>query len=301
MATNCRSRLVRLALSGVISIACASAAAPGIGTVNSIEGEVSIDGVAVVASSNGSTVAAQGHVVSTGEGLAEILLNPGTILRLGHHSEVAMLSPVKLIKGEVMIAVVELPEAGPIALDNNGVVTTIQAPGVYDFKRNHGVVEVYDGSAQIASGDRQVTLKKGFGSRSHRLRGYPVTPDESSPLYSWSRFRSEQLSRESASSVQLAAANAKPPSHASWLWDPWSNSYTFISASGFVNGPFGWPFYAPGHSHNYIPEHSGESFLYGPPIPKTPAAAPAAPAAAPRPGVPLTAPGVPTFPNNRKP
>ena len=60
------------------------------GTLNYVEGKVSLDGQALDAKSIGSTEIDPGQVLTTDNGKAEILLTPGVFLRLGSDSSVRM-------------------------------------------------------------------------------------------------------------------------------------------------------------------------------------------------------------------
>src|SRR5579863_9427275 len=62
----------------------AAAAPPQPGMLNSFTGEVWINGVAAGPTSAGRTTLEIGRSVKTGEGMAELLLTPGSFLRLGN-------------------------------------------------------------------------------------------------------------------------------------------------------------------------------------------------------------------------
>ena len=277
------------------------------GILNSLQGEASIDGKPVNASSAGSARVRDGQTVRTGQGMAELLLSTGTFLRLGRNTTLLVGSSrepkaeVRVSRGEALVEalVVHAPDF-PIVKQGD-TTTVITAAGLYDFNQRRGVVASFAGSAKLVKGAKQVTLQAGSGYKTRNLHEFKALSDDGSALFAWSNFRSQQLSLESAASADTYAGNPENWHDASWYWDPWSSSYTLLSASGHVNSPFGWPFYAPGHSHNYLPEHrGGDLFLYGPPVPAhgaVPSAAPA-PGLSAVPAVPLTAPGVPTFPNS---
>src|SRR6202000_691578 len=63
------------------------------GTLNYVEGQVSINGQIVNEMPAGSTQLHEGQVVATENGRAEVLLTPGVFLRLGDNSAVSMVSP----------------------------------------------------------------------------------------------------------------------------------------------------------------------------------------------------------------
>jgi hypothetical protein len=300
----CRAMLISLGAmpAGILAIA----GQPQSGTLNSFRGEVWVNGVAAGPISAGRTTLEIGRAIKTGEGMAELLLAPGGFLRLGNHSELTLEAAgtpevrVRLGTGEALIEVLDLQ--APIVLEQNGVTAVVRKPGLYDFDAKHAAMAVYAGEAQFSKGKKRIIVSKGFGVRTRSLREVEAHPGSGSTVLSWSSFRSELLSTQSAASAQAYPSEAGNRHDPAWYWNPWSASYTYLSASGVVTGPFGWPYYSPGYAPNYAPvSHGGDSGLYSPPVPVMPGPMqPVAPASRGSvPVVPLTAPGVPEFPNNR--
>jgi hypothetical protein len=300
----CRAMLISLGTmpAGIL----ATEVPPQLGTLNSFTGEVWINGAAAGPISAGRTTLEIGRSVKTGEGMAELLLTPGSFLRLGNHSELTLEAAgtpqvrVRLGTGEALIEVLDL--RGSIVLEQNGVTAVVRKPGLYDFDYKRALMAVYAGEAQFSKGEKQIITGKGFGVRTRSLREIEAHPIPGSAIFSWSNFRSELLSSQSAASAQAYPSDSRNRPNPAWYWNPWSASYTYLSASGAVTGPFGWPYYSPGYTPNYIPvSQGGDSRLYGPPVPVMPGSTqPVAPASHNSvPVVPLTAPGVPEFPNNR--
>jgi hypothetical protein len=87
------------------AVATADMRAPLPGTVNDIEGQATIDGEDLSASSAGQAVVDANRVLDTGRGKVELLLTPGAFLRVGDGSELRMVSPnapkvaFELVKG----------------------------------------------------------------------------------------------------------------------------------------------------------------------------------------------------------
>src|SRR5579872_3495888 len=79
------------------------------GTVNYVEGQVSLNGQALTSKAVGSAEVQTGGVLETIQGKAEMLLTPGVFLRLGDDSAVRMDSPgltntrVSLLRGKAMV------------------------------------------------------------------------------------------------------------------------------------------------------------------------------------------------------
>jgi hypothetical protein len=81
------------------------------GTINYIEGQVTVDGKPMAASQDGSMALGPNDILSVGTGKAEILLSPGTFLRVGNGGQVRMVAPelanprVQVMHGEAMVEV----------------------------------------------------------------------------------------------------------------------------------------------------------------------------------------------------
>jgi hypothetical protein len=241
--------------------------------------------------------------------MAEILLSPGSVLRLGTASELTLETAgtpgvrARLRRGEALLEV--LATSAVLTMEQNGVTAMVRNPGVYEFNQKRSVIAVYAGEARLNKDGQRLVANAGFGVGTRHFRVFQTSPDRGNALFSWSRSRSEQLSSESRSSAQENTGAARPRGP-QWHWDPWSASYTFLSASGFVTGPFGWPYFSSGYAPDSIPVHRGDSWLYGPPVLSSPglpgSSSPEQPidrGKSVTPTVPLTAPGEPRFPSNR--
>src|ERR1700761_8417824 len=109
------------------------------GTLNYVEGQVSINSQSVNWSSVGFSELNEGQMIETGNGKAEVLLTPGVFLRLGANSAVSMLSPdladteVELVKGHVDIEVDQLFKQNDLRMQMSGHVTRLLKTGLYAF------------------------------------------------------------------------------------------------------------------------------------------------------------------------
>ncbi len=309
--------LPRLDLFGLIPvIVCCSIAAKAAppsagsarpGTLNAITGEVSINGAPVNPINTAPVTIDGGGRIKTGQGMAEILLSPGSFLRLGKASELTLDAAgtrgisARLQRGEALLEVLDAGAA--LTIEENGVTAIVQSPGLYEFDQKQSMVAVYAGQVRLNKNGRQLVATAGLGVGTRRFRVFGTSPDPGNALLSWSRSRSEQLSIESRASAQENTGSGRLRG-SQWHWDPWSASYTFLSASGFVTGPFGWPYFSPGYAPDFIPLHRGDSWLYGAPeLPNHGFRGGSGPFELERgnvrPTVPLSAPGEPQFPSNR--
>ena len=251
------------------------------GTVNYVEGQVSLNGQNLSVKSPGSTLLEAGQVLATGQGRAELLLTPGVFFRVGDNSEVRMVSPgladtrVELVKGSAMLEVTLLSKANDLSVAADGMTTRIEKEGLYDFRAAPPEVRVLDGKATVYEGNDHVTLKKGhevvFASGLPlKAQGLDKNAVNSDPLYRWSALRSEYEAQANVDAAQIVVVNGGWYG-AGWYWDPYLSYYSYLPGDGFLYSPFGWGFYSPGfvwrspfyyHSHGRGWGHSPQTGHY---------------------------------------
>lgn len=249
----------------------ANAAVPG--TMNYVEGAVTIDGQFLNQRSVGSAVVGPGQVLATTKnGRAEMLLTPGVFLRLGHDSAVRMQSPdltntvVDVERGHAAVEVDQLYKENDIHVLEDNVPVQLVKTGLYEFDANRGTVMVFDGEAAALRPDEKfVTATKG-----HELNltdvatAKPAKFDEASlkqtGLYHWSSLRSDYLAQANQQMAGYYGYGYGP----GWYWDPWMFDYTFLGPWGF-NSPFGWGFYPIGWGsfYGYGPGFYGHGGFHG--------------------------------------
>lgn len=228
---------------------------PPPGTLNYVEGQVSVEGQRQTPKSVGSTYLEPDQDLETGRGYAEMLLTPGVYMRLGHNSEVKMISPglantqVRLTKGSAMLEVDELFKQNNMSVVMDGATTRVEKHGLYDFITNPGSVKVLDGKAVTYEGDQEATLKKGrevllAEAQPLTVRRFDKKLVEQDPLYRWSDLRSEYATNsnvEEANALVMAGGWWGP----GWYWDPFWYDFAFMPGWGMFWGPFGWPIFSP--------------------------------------------------------
>lgn len=226
------------------------------GAVNYIEGQVTLDGQPLAIHSAGSTVVGLNQPLDTSDGYAEVLLTPGAFLRIGHNSQVRLLSAglagvqMQLDRGEAMVEVADLVKGSRLDVAMGNAATRIEKNGLYDFDANQHAVRVLDGEATVTEGSRSITLKKHnevllASDKPLKKRSFDLKPAEAEPLYVWSRVRSEAESEENVHMANTIAAGGGW-NGAGWYWDPTWGDYAFMPAWGMFGGPFGFGYYSPG-------------------------------------------------------
>ena len=261
-------------LAAALSVPALADANPALpGTLNYVEGNVSIDHEGVTSKSVGSTTMEAGQTITTDNGKAEVLLTPGVFLRLGSDSSAQLVSPsltnteVALNHGEAIVEVDELHKQNDIRIRTGDATATLRKTGLYEFADNPSVVRVFKGEAQVQAGDQHVKVKGDhqlvLASENGKLKatGFDKNNYESADLYRWSSLRSQYLAEANVDAARMYVGNswAGP----GWFWDPYFASYTFIPGAGVLYSPFGWGFYSPAFIYAYgYPGFYGYPYRY---------------------------------------
>lgn len=249
--------LVLLLATVAVSAQSAGVRNPGRpGSLNYVEGQVSIDAQAMNDQSVGSAKLEPGQSVATEQGKAEILLTPGAFLRLGDNTSVKMISSgltnteVQVQKGRAMVEIAEIHDENNLRVDLNGATTHLLKTGLYDFDADRSQVRVFDGELTVQENGGQIAVKDGrelsVNSGGSPKSGKFDKKTYEDDLYNWSSLRSQYLAEANTDAAQTYVVGGDSWSGTGWYWDPWYDAYTFIPGDGFLYSPFGWGFYSPG-------------------------------------------------------
>lgn len=232
------------------------------GEVNYIEGQVMLNGASLESNSAlRSTVIQPGGMLSTGQGYAEVLLTPGAFLRIGHNSEIQLISAglinsnIKLTHGSALLEAADVVKGSSLTIGLGSSNARVAQKGLYAFDANQQTVKVLDGKLSLSTAAGQTTLKKGdqvlLASDSPlKKRDFDKKAYQQDPLYVWSNVRSHD---EAEASISLAdqVANYGGWYGPGWYWDPAWSFYAFAPGWGYLGGPFGWNYYSPAFVYAY--------------------------------------------------
>jgi hypothetical protein len=251
-------------IAGIFTTAfAATTARPGI--VNYVEGQVSLDGQAITSKAQGSAEVQSGHVLSTNQGKAEMLLVPGVYLRMSDHAAVKMVTPslsdtrVEVLKGEAMVEADQVLKGNRIVISDHGIDTQIEKHGLYRFTTDPPQIAVYDGKAKVVENDRAVEIGKGKElalAQTGETKAQRFDRQQPDNLYQWSSVRSEYLSEANQSYVNGVAGGY--PGWGwygpNWYWNPWFSSWAFVPGGfDYFYSPFGFGYYSPIYWRTYAP------------------------------------------------
>ena len=205
------------------------------GLVNYIDGQANVHLREQVAASTPIQTVAQSHV--------ELLLNPGSYLRLGENSAVVLDSieltniAVRLVDGAAIIEAADIDKQAPIHVTTGNLRVLIVSPGLYRF--SGGTVLVLDGKLRIA--DSSMTVKKGhkIASLGDSYVDGNAAVAFSDGLDRWSEKRSFDLARANAmayrersgagsSSLGGYPGLALLSNGSTWLYSSMLGGFTFI-------------------------------------------------------------------------
>jgi len=252
------------------------------GSLNYVEGQVSVANQPVDAKSIGSVELQPGQTLATGAGKAELLLTPGVFFRVGDNSSAKMISPnltdteVELVHGNVLVEVTDLYRENNLRVIEDGKSTQLVKNGLYDFDADHDQVRVFDGQAVIQDGNKQVKIKGGHEVSFHdeplKTQKFDEKSFESSDLYRWTSLRSSYLAEANVDAARTYVVGGPGWSGYGWYWDPWFSAYTFIPGDGIFYSPFGWGYYSPGlvwgapffYGGHYYHHFAGDYRAWGP-------------------------------------
>lgn len=225
---------------------------PRPGSLNHVQGQVTFDGYPALAQPLRRESLRARQVIETRHGKAELLLTPGSFLRIGDNSEVLMLSRslentrVKVIKGMAMLDT----EAGykhDLAIVMDGATTRIDKKGTYGFNANQETISVLNGKATVSRGDSRITLKK-----KHQLYIAGQSPFEvtklnkqafkSSSLYQWNEAR-DRYESQARRSVQRSIAQSGRWYGPGWYRSRFWGFYTYLNSPGMYYAPYYGPNY----------------------------------------------------------
>lgn len=253
-----------LFLATLLSVPALAANSAQPGTINYIQGQVSIGNQVLGTNSVGSAQLQPGQSLTTGNGKAEILLTPGVFLRVADNSSLTMVSPdldnteVRLAKGRAMVEVAEIHKENNLLVDEDGATTRLMKTGLYDFDADRSQVRVFSGQANTELDNKQVKVKGGH-ELSLNGQAKPQSFEKASfedGFYRWSSLRSDYLAEANFDAARSYAVSGSAWMGTGWYWNPWYAAYTFVPGDGMFYSPFGWGFFSPAWAYG-IPYYGG--------------------------------------------
>jgi hypothetical protein len=210
------------------------------GLVNDVQGTANVTMMQTVNAGRPIRTGSDGHV--------EILLRPGSFLRLGEDSEATLddvdLSNVKVTiqHGPALVEAAEINKDHPLTITTGNLTTKIRNTGIYRFE--NGVATVLQGKLETA--DSNLTYEKGwqvFYQDNYRARKTGKMLETNLDAYSQSRSGVIAEANLSMVSSLGYGGTAGYSDFDIWLFSPYLRLYTYIPRSDY-RSPYGNRYYA---------------------------------------------------------
>lgn len=223
------------------------------GTVNYVEGQVSIGNTSLNPRQAGDATLGTDQILSVSRGKAEILLSPGVFIRVGSNSQLRMVSPelvdpqVELLQGEAMVEVDQKMKQASLNVLQRGANISLLKEGLYKFDADEGKVQVIDGKASVSDNGQSKEIGKG---KEIVLNGGPLKAEKfdrksEDDLYRWSDVRSGYLAQANEASARTVYVNGFGGWGSGWYWNPYFSTFSWLPGDGYFFSPFGYAFYSP--------------------------------------------------------
>jgi hypothetical protein len=224
-------------------------------------------------------------VLRTVEGRTEVLLTPGSFVRMGDNSSLRMVSSrlsdvrLEMLQGEALVEITEM-------LSDNGITVTLGSAnfqlakgGIFRFDADPARLRVYKGEANALLGEKIERVREGrqltFNGNDWTQSGFDTKDTDA--LYRWSQRRAENIAVANVSAARQSGNSFDSTSYpgygatgygwggygynglayggfgyggynlfgGNWMYNPFFGMYTFLPFDGTAWSPFGYAFYTP--------------------------------------------------------
>lgn len=188
---------------------------------------------------------------------AELLLNPGSYLRLGEKAEVVAvntsLSAIRfdIVQGSVMVEVGEIDKKTPLEIGTPRGVVSIAKSGIYRFDVRGDEVGIGVRRGELFLGTRaELLAKKATKIKDGKLvrltaGGAPEIAKLSPKVFDDFDVRSYHRAETlvAANYSLLSRSRRFGSLNYGWVFDPLMNTYTFLPRNYFYSSPYGFAFF----------------------------------------------------------
>lgn len=257
-------RLVSLLLSTGFALSAQQVISAKSGTLHLVQGDVTLDGKAVVQQFGTFPDWKEKSELKTQAGRVEILLTPGVFLRVGESSAVRLIdnrlsaTRVEVLSGQVVVESDDPMKENAVTLVYNDYEIRVRKSSVFSLQSEPAQLKVYHGEAAVAHQMDMVTVKAGhllpFTAALAMEKFDPKMGDE---LTRWSQRRGEAIAAANMSSAKSLKDSGASWSRSGWYYNPYYSMYTYLPLSGTVWSPYGYGFYSPYTVYRYLPYQYG--------------------------------------------
>lgn len=244
-----------IAMSGLTAMAQNIISAKA-GVIHYIEGDVTVNDEPIVMKTSKFFDVKNKEVLRTGEGRAELLLAPGSFLRLSDKSAVRMESNsimatrLTMLEGTALVEVLELQKTASLEFMLGNDTISIRKPGLYRLEVDSPAVSVYNG--EVAVNVKDELVKVGEGKWMSLTGDHLVTrfdkKTKTDELVQWADTRAATLAManvHSAQTVSNSLGSGERLGAGGWFFNSFYGMMTYIPFGNGAFSPFGYGFYSP--------------------------------------------------------
>ena len=230
------------------------------GMMNYTEGQVLLNDRGVEVTSTKFPQVKVQDVLSTKEGRAEVLLNPGSFLRIGENSSIRLASSsltrpsVEVLSGSVVLEMAAESKDELVTLTWKDVVLSLAKHGVFRLNTDPAGLRVFDGEVSVTSPGHQVTVGKGkmlpFNGTWAALK---FDAEQTDSLDRWSGRRASYLAMANPTAIGMPGSYGYSRFDLSmagcgnglWSLNSFYGMMTYIPCHGVYSSYYGYRFYSP--------------------------------------------------------
>lgn len=253
-------RCAGLTIAGIVCFSGAVLAQNAIstkaGTINSADGDVYIGDQLYIPKINEIKNIPEGEVFRTAEGRAEVLLTPGSFLRMPEATSFKLEKNslsyvvVQVVRGSVLLEVTELLPDNHIRIKVADAALSPLKAGLYRIDAEPTPrIRVFEGEAEVQINDDRQVMK---GGRELLASGgtwvaAKFDSKETDGLYRWAKRRSEYIAMANRSSARSSFAGSGPWSDClgRWAFNSYFGTMTYVPCANTMFSPFGYAYYTP--------------------------------------------------------
>jgi len=223
------------------------------GLIHLAEGDVFLNDAPVALKATDLTDIKKGQVLRTAEGRAEVLLAPGSFLRLPENSAIRMDANfiedvrVEVLSGDALVEIVEILDNCSLTLTMKGASLTVVKPGLYRLSEDPLRMQVYEGEAAVQAGSQQWTLKGGkeVASVNGVWAQSKFDARNGDGLYRWAKRRSGYIAMANVAAARQARLSSGGMLSSTWMYNPYFGMWTYLPYRGSYYSPFGYRWWSP--------------------------------------------------------
>jgi hypothetical protein len=235
------------------------------GLIHHILGDVRLNGELIHWKSGTFPEVKTGQELRTELGRAEVLLAPGTFLRLSENSAIRMIgnqiedTRIELLAGSILIEAGEFnAKEQALRITVREAALEVERRGLYRIDYDPAQLRVFEGAMTASAGGDSVTIKEGRETALNAaLAPQKFDREKGDAFHRWAARRSGYIALANISAAKRVSDNSLAWRVSDWIYNPYFGAFTWIPASGLFRSPFGYAFYSP---------HTIERVFYRPPV-----------------------------------